>query len=65
MINHVSATPTEPSDRKRAVVLDVMDTDALTTFRARMTISAARTLRDELATAIAILEERVAASGGG
>ena len=64
MINHVSATPTAPGDSKRAVVLDLMDTSELTTFRARMTISASRTLRDELATAIAILEE-VAASGGG
>ena len=66
MINFVSASPSPAGTRTRGVVVDLVATarDDQTTFRARLTINAARTLRNELATAIAILEERIAAAGG-
>ena len=69
MIDFASAQPSPAKASGRpSIVVDLVATkasDDIVTFRGRMTLTAARTLRDELAMAIGILEERAAVSGGG
>lgn len=56
MIDWAHAYPAAEEGAGRSVVVDLM-ADDVTTFRSKMTIAAAKRLRDDITTALAIIGE--------